>query len=118
MDLSQRCVTQSGGPIVPATVDERDGPSALPPDPVMVVCAHGKLADGASRARFKGGAHTKDARYKTKLCTDWGSTGACGRGARCDFAHGPIELRVPPTKGDGGRLTLGLGVGAGVRGEE
>lgn len=37
----------------------------------------------------------KDAvRYKTILCANWSSTGKCPYGFKCQFAHGPEELRL------------------------
>jgi len=36
-----------------------------------------------------------DPRYKVKPCREWDERGGqCPRGVRCDFGHGPIELRV------------------------
>ena len=54
-------------------------------------------AVGAMReTTFKGGAHIQEHRYKTMECADWKRTqgGYCPRGVRCDFAHGPVEVRV------------------------
>ncbi len=58
---------------------------------ILLVSAHERVQEG----RFKGGAHTDDPRYKTKPCKEWdANAGAfCPRGARCDFAHGPVEMR-------------------------
>ena len=32
--------------------------------------------------------------YKTRLCNNFQSTGACKFGASCLYAHGPAELRM------------------------
>jgi hypothetical protein len=33
-------------------------------------------------------------KYKTVLCNTFNSTGSCPYGVKCQFAHGPYELRV------------------------
>lgn len=33
--------------------------------------------------------------YKTVMCDKWERTGACPYNEKCQFAHGPAELRVP-----------------------
>jgi hypothetical protein len=57
-----------------------------------LVCAVGNVRETS----FKGGARIHDARYKTAECMDWKLSGgeSCPRGVRCDFAHGPIEMRL------------------------
>jgi hypothetical protein len=59
-----------------------------------LVCAVGSVRETS----FKGGAHVHNARYKTAECSDWRRSGgeSCPRGVRCDFAHGPIEMRRKP----------------------
>lgn len=89
--------TSTGGPVVCATRDrDADGGSAEATTAarVMVVSAHSWLTE----TRFSGGAHTTGPKYKSMLCKDWeGSKGTvCGRGVRCDFAHGALELRLRP----------------------
>jgi hypothetical protein len=66
----------------------------------MVVVAHARAARETS---FKGGAHVDGPLYKTRPCREWEErAGAfCPRGARCDFAHGPLELRLLPSGGAG-----------------
>ena len=65
---------------------------------MSVVAAYERVI--ASETRYRGGAHTDHARYKSTLCVDWDTTrGAyCPRGVRCDFAHGSLELRIPSGK--------------------
>jgi serine/threonine protein kinase len=99
--VSHRAATRTGGPVLAASDAEADGDGgpgradgagAGPgPGPVMVVSAHERVLE----TRFKGGAHASDPRYKSRLCKEWeAARGAfCPRGARCDFAHGPLELR-------------------------
>ncbi len=67
--------------------DDKDAPTTY----VMVVSAHDRVVE----SRYKGGAHVGDLRYKSRPCKEWGEAMGkfCPRGARCDFAHGPIELR-------------------------
>jgi len=36
---------------------------------------------------------SKQDRYKTELCKSWVESGACRYGEKCQFAHGPDELR-------------------------
>lgn len=60
--------------------------------------SRGRLIAGVAclkETKYKGGAKVWDPRYKSMLCANWeGSGGAfCPRGLRCDFAHGPVELR-------------------------
>ena len=52
--------------------------------------------DCLRETKYKGGAHVWDPRYKRKQCANWEGSGGvfCPRGLRCDFAHGPVELRV------------------------
>jgi len=49
----------------------------------------------------------KDAvRYKTMLCTNWSADGKCPYGPKCQFAHGPQELRArSDAKGEQSRAT-------------
>ena len=35
----------------------------------------------------------KSSNYKTRICLNWHKTGNCQYGARCNFAHGHMELR-------------------------
>ena len=45
-----------------------------------------------------------DVRYRSRLCTHWEMTGGCNcpmrRKGKCDFAHGPLELRVKENRRD------------------
>ena len=41
-----------------------------------------------------GQASPKSNNYKTRICLNWHKTGHCQYGARCNFAHGHMELRV------------------------
>ena len=62
---------------------------------------------GGMHTKFGGGANSAGGKYKCAICSDWtGNGGHCGRGVRCDFAHGPMEVttRVPPWP------SVGLGV--------
>ena len=34
------------------------------------------------------------ARYKTELCRQYVEHGSCRYGEKCQFAHGPVELRT------------------------
>ena len=34
--------------------------------------------------------------YKTSLCKNYMESGICSFGTKCNFAHGPMELRSPP----------------------
>ena len=36
----------------------------------------------------------KSSNYKTRICLNWHKTGHCQYAARCNFAHGHMELRV------------------------
>ena len=99
-----KCATATGGPIVPATVD-MGGSVTSPPAPhlgmtqgggtpvVMLVAAHERAVRETS---YRGGAHADKSLYKSQLCKDWDASGGafCPRGVRCDFAHGPLELRL------------------------
>jgi hypothetical protein len=38
-----------------------------------------------------------NARYKTTLCKNWSAEGKCRYGKRCQFAHGPQEIRPRTT---------------------
>ena len=38
--------------------------------------------------------------YKTAMCHSWEKTGKCSFGPRCQFAHGPEELRPRPAIND------------------
>ncbi len=40
--------------------------------------------------------HIDKSRYKTELCKKWLKNGMCPYGIRCQFAHGDIELHLPP----------------------
>lgn len=40
--------------------------------------------------------HTNPAKYKTMLCKHYSSQKGCSFGDKCQFAHGPQELRSPP----------------------
>ncbi|KAI4344100.1 hypothetical protein L6164_011370 [Bauhinia variegata] len=40
-------------------------------------------------------SNVKSAFWKTKLCIKWETTGQCGFGDKCHFAHGQQELQVP-----------------------
>lgn len=53
-------------------------------------------------SKFRGGGNFTKARYKLKVCSDWQSSGGrtCGRGARCDYAHGAVEVRLFGAKPD------------------
>lgn len=62
-----------------------DGPGCRGP----LVSAHERV----EQTGFVKGAHVTDPRYKTNLCSTWDSFGECRMGIRCDFAHGPLELR-------------------------
>ena len=54
-----------------------------------------------------------DAKYRSRLCTHWELTGGLvcpmKKKGKCDFAHGPLELRVKETRRDrwGGRVAPG-----------
>ena len=96
--VSRRSVSRGGGGIfVRASSDDAGAVPGQAPREVLVVCAHERLAGSTlpAPARFLGGAHVDDLRYKVRACRDWvDGSGTCPRGVRCDFAHGPIELRV------------------------
>jgi hypothetical protein len=97
--VSRRSVTPSGGAVfVRASSDDAAAAPGKAPRDVLVTCAHDRLTGSALMpTRFLGGAHVDDVRYKVKPCRDWvDGSGTCPRGVRCDFAHGPIELRVRP----------------------
>jgi serine/threonine protein kinase/outer membrane protein assembly factor BamB len=99
--IFERCVLETGGPRVLETVDA-SAEAAATPAWTQVVAAHAALRE----TTFRGGAHTRTPRYKTAPCADWESGGTaralevprsgprCPRGIRCDFAHGPAELRA------------------------
>lgn len=102
--------TTTGGRVVPATKDPGTPPDppGVPPARVMVVAAHARLGE----TRFCGGAHVANPRYKTAVCREWADTAGvtCPRGVRCDYAHGPLELRL---RRDGGpRGAAGVVAGA------
>ena len=82
------------------------GYASLATEQGLLLSQHSTVKAGT----YQGGGHVTDDRYKTRLCKDWeDSLGVwCPRGARCDFAHGLLELRAPPKKkriqrGRGGR---------------
>jgi hypothetical protein len=84
-----------GGVFGPAAVDAAAAAAATAASGrVAVVAAHASLRE----TDFRGGAHAFHSRYKSIPCKDFeGSAGrGCPRGVRCDFAHGPLELRVRP----------------------
>ncbi len=86
-----------------AAAEEGEGAAgAAPPAPPPVASSAGRgslvAAVGVLKeTTFKGGAHVHDPRYKSQQCLDWthGCGAFCPRGLRCDFAHGPVEVRVP-----------------------
>ncbi|KAL0213476.1 hypothetical protein RCL1_007102 [Eukaryota sp. TZLM3-RCL] len=41
--------------------------------------------------------HIQKEKYKTELCRSFLERGACGYGAKCQFAHGLSELQTSPT---------------------
>jgi len=72
---------------------------------VHVLCAYDDVVSQGTK--FEGGAHAGGRRYKSTLCQDWCMTGGqCRRGARCDFAHGPLECCMNGSRGgiEGGGL--------------
>jgi len=88
--MSNRINTPEGGAIIVVHnhVDSNGFPIS---DLVPVICAYQRCEE----TKFQNGAHVHDSRYKCKECKDWmDGSGVCPRGVRCDFAHGPIELKV------------------------
>jgi hypothetical protein len=84
-----------GGVFGPAAVDAAAAAAAAAASGrVAVVAAHAALRE----TDFRGGAHAFHSRYKSIPCKDFEGLGGrgCPRGVRCDFAHGPLELRVRP----------------------
>lgn len=110
--ISERVTTSTGGLLLTATVDESSnhGSADSAGGMVMVVAAY----DRVKETRYAGGAHARDARYKSKPCKDWDqNAGAfCPRGARCDFAHGQIELRAASSSVS--VLSVPMGAGGGT----
>jgi len=65
------------------------------------------LSQGKSQSKTKH-AHlvrcSTDLRYRSRLCTHWETTGGTScpmkKKSKCDFAHGPLELRVRENRRD------------------
>jgi hypothetical protein len=104
--VSRRAVDGAAAARVSATVDivelnahgggggggGSSAPTLAPGGTVVVTCAYDRVCE----TKYKGGAHVSHARYKSMPCRDWEENKGvcCPRGARCDFAHGLLELRV------------------------
>lgn len=90
IDMSNRINTLEGGAII-VSHNHFDSNGFPLSDLVPVICAYQRCEE----TKFQNGAHVNDSRYKCKECKDWlDGRGVCPRGVRCDFAHGPIELKV------------------------
>ncbi|GIL99267.1 hypothetical protein Vretimale_4428, partial [Volvox reticuliferus] len=53
----------------------------------------GLLAGLASPPGPRGTGPKHNTLYKTEMCRSWSETGSCRYGSKCQFAHGPEELR-------------------------
>jgi len=119
-EVAHSVASATGGVLIPATVERPingDGTPTSSPSlgttppggstHVMAVCAHLTSLPSLSSTKYKGGAHVTNQRYKSMLCADWNANAgmSCPRGVRCDFAHGPVEMRparIPTTSSGGG----------------
>lgn len=80
------------------------GPSG-PPHPAMM----GRMFPVSSSPTGGGGGPAVKSGYKTAMCKNYVETGSCQFGAKCNFAHGPLELRGPnhhPPQGSGPMMMM------------
>jgi serine/threonine protein kinase len=90
-EMSNRINTLEGGAIIVLRTNIDTVHGVTSSELVPVICAYQRVEE----TRFQNGAHIFDDRYKCKECNDWTEgRGVCPRGVRCDFAHGPIELKI------------------------
>lgn len=83
---------------VPALSMTSSTADATPPPPqIIVIGSSSSLSTGptAAVATNSGGVLLSSDRYKTEMCRSYVETGGnCRYGDRCQFAHGPNELRL------------------------
>ncbi len=74
---------------------------------VAYTCSHGNNSSMGSKSKGRPAHLTKSAsdfKYRSRLCTHWEITGGTNcpmrKKGKCDFAHGPLELRIKETRRD------------------
>lgn len=74
---------------------------------VAYTCSHGNNSSIGSKSKGRPAHLTKsatDMKYRSRLCTHWEITGGTNcpmrKKGKCDFAHGPLELRIKETRRD------------------
>ncbi|GLC51302.1 hypothetical protein PLESTB_000487700 [Pleodorina starrii] len=83
--LSGLAAIGSPGPAVAVGARTTQAAAALAPQ--------GLLAGLASPPGPRGTGPKHNTLYKTEMCRSWTETGSCRYGSKCQFAHGPEELR-------------------------
>lgn len=71
-----------------------------------LACGKGKGGGGgkdAGKGGDKGGGPGVWSGQKTRMCTNWESTGSCPRAPNCTFAHGQAEMAGKGAGGGGGK---------------
>lgn len=58
-----------------------------------VTSTDGSAVSLGPKGPFKSRSHKRHSLYKTRPCKSFNSTGECSYGDKCQFAHGPGELR-------------------------
>ena len=74
---------------------------------VTYTCSHGSNSSLGVKSKGRPAHLTKSAtdfKYRSRLCTHWEITGGTNcpmrKKGKCDFAHGPLELRIKETRRD------------------